>query len=76
MTEKEFEEIIQPIDLLPLSQIDFMKKALKANFRKWQENQALGLTDVVEPLFCSSCKCYTVVEKQNRLVCITCNKIH
>ena len=36
MKESEFKEIIKPLSLLPFAQVEFLRKDLLGNFKKWK----------------------------------------
>lgn len=47
-TEKQITEVLQPLSLLPINQIDFMKKALRSNLNNLQVEENIYLNRLKE----------------------------
>lgn len=47
-TEKQITEVLQPLSILPINQIDFMKKALRSNLNNLQVEENIYLNRLKE----------------------------
>ena len=47
-TEKQIAEVLQPLSLLPINKIDFMKKALRSNLNNLQVEENIYLNRLKE----------------------------
>lgn len=47
-TEKQIAEVLQPLSLLPINQIDFMRKALRSNLNNLQVDENIYLNRLKE----------------------------